>query len=231
MDDFNIITLNDVTFKDYQGWFEKYKNNNDYNEIKFQNEVVKKFISAICNDLDVEECGKKGPDTKQHDYFQYCGSYIDEDGVEKATTPDLVIAQNWNWLNKDNEVNYCAVVEVKSPYQSPIYHKDYKDYNEKFKNQLRRHMSAKKNDKLIFTDTLKWEFYKKSNGLVPIKTYELYDLSEEGKGKWKWKRGKKCILNDDVIKGLFGKSYEYRSQVIEFKELKGYIKKFLSKED
>jgi len=156
-------TMNDfeVTFDDYKRWFEKYKKNNDVREINFQNEVVKKFISAICADLDVENSEKKGPDTNKHDYLQYCGTYIDKTGKEKAFTPDLVITKNWNWMNKENDVEYRAVVEVKSPYLQPIYTKDYEKYGENLKKELRCHLSAKKNDKVILTDAMKWEFYKK----------------------------------------------------------------------
>lgn len=180
LNDFEILKLNDVTFDEYISWFEKYKNNNDGREINFQNEVVKPFIRGICNDLDVEVSDKKGPDTEKHDYLQYCGTYIDEkNGKEKTATPDLVISKNWNWLNKENDVDYRAVVEVKSPYEQPIYHKNYEKYKEDLKSELRRHLSAKNNGKVILTDALKWEFYKKNeenNELVPIRTFRLYDL-------------------------------------------------------
>lgn len=234
MDDFEILKLNDVTFSDYINWFEKYKNNNDIREINFQNEIVKPFIRSICNDLDVEVSDKKGPDTTDHDYLKYCGTYIDEaSGKEKTVTPDLVIARNWNWLNKENNVDYRAVVEVKSPYQKPIYHKDYEKYGEDLKKELRRHLSAKDNDKVILTDALKWEFYKKNeedNELVPIRTFRLYDLSD-GRGKWEWKKGEKSIVEDDVAKRMFVDNLEYKSQIKEFEELKHFLKEFLNNED
>ncbi|ART75073.1 hypothetical protein B4U37_02990 [Sutcliffiella horikoshii] len=222
----------EVTFDDYKGWFEKYKKNNDVREINFQNEVVKKFISAICADLDVENSEKKGPDTAKHDYLQYCGTYIDKTGKEKAFTPDLVIAKNWNWMNKEYEVEYRAIVEVKSPYQQPIYNKNYEKYGENLKNELRRHLSAKNNDKVILTDAMKWEFYKKNeedNELVPIRTIRLYDLSGGG-GKWEWKKGEQGIVENDVIKG-FGDNLPYTKPIEEFVELKNFLKEFLNNEE
>ncbi|MCM3574733.1 hypothetical protein M3172_16165 [Mesobacillus subterraneus] len=222
-----------VTFDDYKRWFEKYKKNNDVREINFQNEVVKKFISAICADLDVENSEKKGPDTNKHDYLQYCGTYIDKTGKEKAFTPDLVITKNWNWLNKENDVEYRAVVEVKSPYLQPIYKKDYEKYGENLKKELRCHLSAKNNDKVILTDAMKWEFYKRNeeyNDLVPIRTFRLYDLSG-GRGKWEWKKGEQGIVENDVIKGLFGDNLTYTKPIEEFEELKNFLKEFLNNEE
>ncbi|MGD6803926.1 hypothetical protein [Rossellomorea aquimaris] len=226
---YNIVEFNEVTFDEYKVWFEKYKRNNDVNEIKFQNEIVKKFISTICTDLDIENSEKKGPETPKHDYLQYCGTYTDEQGDEKASTPDLVITKNWNWLNKENNVDYRAVVEVKSPYLQPIYNKDYEKYGEKLKNELRRHLSAKDNDKVILTDTLKWEFYKKNkedNELVPIQTFRLYDLTDK-KGNWDWKKGESDIKDNDVIKGTLGDSLQYTKEMKEFKELKSFLVEFL----
>ncbi|MGV8907113.1 MAG: hypothetical protein ACOH15_11000 [Acetobacterium sp.] len=228
-----IIEVNIVEFDVYKKWFDKYYENNDGNEIKIQNEIVKPFISAICTDLDVEDSKNKGPDTDKHDYFQYCGTYIGEHGEEKASTPDLVIAKNWNWLNKENDVDYRAVVEVKSPYQQQrIYNKDYEKYGEDLKNELRRHLSAKDNDKVILTDAMKWEFYKKNeedNKLVPIRTFRLYDLSG-GRGKWEWKKSEQVIVENDFIKEMLGANLE-RETIKEFEELKNFLKEFLKSED
>jgi len=226
MSDFHIIESNDVTFDVYKGWFEKYKKNNDGSEKKIQNEIVKKFIRAICADLDVESSDEKGPDTNKHDYLQYCGTYCDKTGKEKAATPDLVIAKNWNWLNKENDVDYRAVVEVKSPFQQPIYHKNYDKYGEDLKNELRRHLSA--NDKVILTDAMKWEFYEKreDNELKPIRTFRLYDSGK--RGKWEWKKGEQVM--DDFIKEMFGDNLEDESPIKEFEELKNFFIEFLNKE-
>lgn len=209
MDNFKNLKSNDVTFDEYTSWFEKYKNKNDFREINFQNEVVKPFIRGICNDLDVEVTDKKGPDSSKHDYFQYCGTYIDEkNGKEKAVTPDLVIAQNWNWLNNENHVDYRAVVEVKSPYSNErIYNKDYKKYDDNFIKKLECHLSAKNNSKLILTDAMKWEFYiknEKDKKTEPIRIFKLYDLYSGG--KWEWKKE-------------------------EFEELKNFLKEFLNREN
>lgn len=231
MNNLDILKNNDVTFDEYKGWFEKYKENHDVSEIKFQNEVVKKFISAICPDLDVENSENKGPDTDKHDYLQYCGTYIDKMEKEKASTPDLVIAKNWNWLNREFVVDYRAVVEVKSPYLQPIYHKDYEKYSDSLKRKLICHLSAKNNNKVILTDAMKWEFYRKvdeNNQLVPIRTFRLYDLSSV-RGNWAWKKGEKVIMIDDVMKEMFGNFFRKTKQVEEFEELKNFLKEFLNK--
>lgn len=200
-------TMNDITFNEYKGWLEKYRENNDVREINIQNEIVKKLINNICTDLEVVYSDKKGPNTSKHDYFQYCGTYIGKKGEKKAVTPDLVIAKNWNWLNTKIYVDYRAVVEVKSPFlEQRIYDKDYKKYVGKIKNELRRHLSAKNNNKVILTDALKWEFYTK-NELVPLKTFRLYDLLNND-DKWDWKKSEQ-----------------------DFTDLKEFLMKFLNKAD
>src|SRR5699024_9709493 len=103
----------------------------------------------------------------------YCGTYKDNNN-EKPTTPDLVIAKDWNWYNIENEVDYRAVVEVKSfTSKQLIFNKDFRSYDDKLRKQLNRHLSAKNNNKVILTDCLKWEFYISDNGLIPIKTISL----------------------------------------------------------
>lgn len=188
MTNYTVPTHRDITFNEYKGIFEKYKNNNDTREITFQNELVKPFIRGVRNDLDVESCDTKLR-TEKHDYLQYCGTYIDKN-EKKAATPDLVITKEWNWLNREYSLDYRAVVEVKSPFAKKdiMYNKNYKDYGEHLCKELKRHLSATINNKVILTDALKWEFYKRSGGgneLIPIRTIELYNLID-GRGHWKW---------------------------------------------
>ncbi|MDL4840336.1 hypothetical protein [Aquibacillus rhizosphaerae] len=187
MTNYTVPTHRDINFNEYKGIFEKYKNNNDIREITFQNELVKPFIRGIRNDLDVESCDTKLTTTR-HDYLQYCGTYI-SNGKEKAATPDLVITKKWNWFNRKYSLDYRAVVEVKSPFgKESIYSKGYINYSSDLKCELKRHLSAKINSKVILTDSLKWEFYKRSGGgneLIPIRTIELYNLID-ARGHWKW---------------------------------------------
>lgn len=208
----------DVTFDEYKKWFNKYRDNKDTREINFQNGVVRKLIERLFPNLDIEDVSIKGPYTENHDYLQYCGTYINSSGREIATTPDLVIAKNWNWLNKENTVDYRAVVEVKSPYSydNHIYNKGYEEYYKFMKIQLRRHLSSTNNNKLIFTDAMKWEFYTKDdNGLVPVRTFKLYDLTNTQGGLQLEKEGEPIVGDEnDPLKE-------------EFEKLKNFLKKFL----
>lgn len=196
------MQVDDVTFEEYINWFEKYKNNNDTREVNFQNEVVKKLLCRLCEDLDIVDCSVKVPRTTRHNYLDYCGTYIDKRGETKATTPDLVIVNKWNWYNIENKVDYRAVVEVKSPYLQPIYNKELSDYSDSLKTKIRRHLSAEANEKVILTDAMKWEFYEKSNGLSPKQVFKLYDLIGR---KWAWKESDiefenfKCYLKEFVL--------------------------------
>jgi hypothetical protein len=190
MENFQVMEVIDVTFDEYKKWFDKYKNNNDIREINFQNEVIKKFICTIYPNLDVIDISRKGPESGIHNYFQYCGAYTDDNGTKKAVTPDLIIAQNWNWKNKENCVDYKATVEVKSPFLQPIYYTKYDEYAEDLKTEIRRHLSSLKNYRVILTDAVKWEFYdKKESGekLIPIETFNLYDPPVREGAEWKIK--------------------------------------------
>lgn len=151
----------DVLFVQYKNWINKYINNHDTREINFQNDVVKRLLENMFHDYDIVSVDTKGSGSKNHDYYTYSGEYTDECGRKKPTTPDLLICKNWDWYNINNDnIKYIATIEVKSPCGSEaIYKKDFYEYNDSWKNKIDRHLSAKKIKKVIFTDTLKWEFY------------------------------------------------------------------------
>ena len=227
MGSLNIVKVDNFSFKEYKKLVDNYINKEDWNEIRYQNEVVKPFISAICPELDVEDVSIKRNSTI-HDYHQYSGLKIDKNGEKKVATPDLVIAKNWNWLNKKYDVKYCAVVEVKSPgLEQSIYHKDYQEYGEALKDELKRHLHSTRNYKVILTDTLKWEFYEKDKGLVPIRTFQLYNLFQGG--KWNWKKGNQVTVDDEIINQILEHNIKHESLTKEFEELKRFLKEFLEK--
>ncbi len=148
-----------IPFTEYKKWIDKYIRNNDTREINFQNDVIKRLIENLFPKYDVVNVGTKGTDTSKHDYYHYSGKYIDDQGREKPTTPDILIASNWNWYNieYENEIKYIATIEVKSPYGKEAIYKC--DCNNCPK-QIKLHLSAEKIDKVIYTDSLEWRFYK-----------------------------------------------------------------------
>jgi len=106
-----------------------------------------------------------------HEYKQYCGTY--EKKYKKnnevkllPATPDLCITDKWHWNNKEVEVNYKGVVEIKSPILDWITGIEPAKY--KCKDEIKRHLNAEKNTKVILTDGITWVFYKKENGYNPI---------------------------------------------------------------
>lgn len=233
MDMSSIISINDFSYFQYKNLVDKCIEQNDTREVTLQGDVVKHFINKLCANLDIADVSYKGPvgtQTNYHDYLQYCGTYKDNN-KDKATTPDLVIAQNWNWHNIQNKVDYCAVVEVKSFTIQPIYTIGYSSYNDELRKQLERHLSAKKNKKVILTDCLKWEFYDNNEGVIPLKTISLIDIGKDNKyPNWKWKKEKEVQVENEVIKGIFKNSIKYKEEPKEFKELKMYLVEFLGYE-
>lgn len=194
------MKMQDITFGEYQWWMDKWKNNNDFREITIQNEVIKPFVQSICSELDVIDVSHKGPKSDVHDYLKYSGTYLDKNGKKKPTTPDLVVADGWNWKNKENKVKYLFTIEVKSPFLDDCIYKKDTILDEI---QIERHLSAEENNKVVLTDGIKWVFYKGT-----IKNPKIFCLYEKNDiGEWKWES------NDNT-----------------FSELKEYIKLFATEE-
>lgn len=226
MDNEKIVGVNDFSFNKYKESINQLLMTNDVREIRFQNDVIKPFLKVVYSNLHVVEVSAK-TNSSNHDYHQYSGSYITKNGKTKVATPDLVISKNWNWLNRKFDVKYCAVVEIKSPCQGQrIYKKEHSKYVQRLKVEMNRHLSATRNERVILTDGLKWEFYNKRNGSAPIRTFELYDVLH--KNKWEWKKVQKETIEDEVIYDIFGKGIEHEL-FKEFEELKIYLIEFLEK--
>lgn len=151
-----------ISFTEYKKWIDKYIRNNDTREINFQNDVIKRLIERLFPHYDVVNVGTKGSDSRKHNYYHYSGRYTDKSGRVKPTTPDILIAQNWNWYNiqYEDEINYIATIEVKSPYGSQAV---YKSDCQKCPTQIENHLYAEKIDKVIYTDSFVWRFYKRDN--------------------------------------------------------------------
>ena len=178
----------DVTFELYKKWIQKYINNHDTREINFQNDVVKRMFENLFPKLDIVCVDTKGSESKSHDYYKYSGKYLDVNGKEKPTTPDLLVCKDWDWYNEDNNIiTYIATVEVKSPYGAEaVYKKDFEEYPKTWKTKIKRHLSAEKITKVIFTDTFKWVFFQDS--YEKLKIFELVDKVPKGRGyTFKWK--------------------------------------------
>lgn len=199
-----------VTFSEYKGWIEKYINNNDTREINFQNDVVKRLLEKMFEDYDIVCVDTKCNDSKNHDYNEYSGMYEDSNGKHKPTTPDLLICKNWNWYNKDTiygeKISYIATVEVKSPYGSEaIYKKDQNEYPNSWEVKIKRHLDARRINKVIFTDTFKWEFYE--DNYENFETICLVNKKKRGRGySYEWKNEKNA---NDTFNDLLNKLNQF----------------------
>lgn len=189
MNSFTIIKHNDVTFDQYKMWFEKYRKNGDWQEIKIQNEIVKKFLNALFLDLDIENCEKKGPDTIKHDYLQYCGTYIDNKTMkEKACTPDLVIVKEWYYsiekVTLDDIAEFHYRFEIIHPFQ---------DGNGRIGRFLMLKQMIENNLPLMIVSWDTEDLYRNAlnlccnNDYSPLSTYlkTLTDFREDYKDFWK----------------------------------------------
>ena len=182
--------------KEYKNWILKYINNHDTREINFQNDVVKRLLERLYPNLDIVSVDTKGCDSESHNYYAYSGDYFDK-GRRKPTTPDLLVCKNWDWFNKDNDnIIYIATIEVKSPYgKEAIYKHEFANYNDDIKNKIERHLSAEKINKVILTDTFKWDFFE--NGYENPKSFSFVNPVIKGRGfTYEW-------LDDAEIERVF----------------------------
>ena len=191
--------------EEYKSWIEKYINNHDTREINFQYDVVKRLLERIFPEYDIVSVDTKGCNTENHNYYAYSGKYVDEMGREKPTTPDLLVCKNWDWYNVENDtITYIATVEVKSPYSSEaIYKKEREEYPFRWKTKIETHLSAQRIQKVIFTDTFKWEFYE--NSFQEADSIELVNRKKAGKGytfEWKEDAAKQFEKLLDRLKGF-----------------------------
>jgi hypothetical protein len=186
----------------------------DYREITIQNRVITPLLDRLFineKDISIVDISTQydNNNSKIHDTRFY--------REEKTSPPDLLVARHWNYGNVDNdEIDYLAVVEVKSPGLNPFYNKD--KNKDDINNQLKTHLEA--NDKVILTDCIKWEFFEKEYGLDPVKTINLFDENNN----WKRKDGK--IPEFLIEEFQFEPTYEDESE--EWNQLCEYIREFLN---
>lgn len=223
---------------------DKQINNNDIRERAFQENVIRVFLKTVITNCDIEPVDVK-INTTTHDYLQYCGTYINNRGEKVPATPDLCIADVWNWDNKNNKVNYRAVVEVKSPIRDPITGFSPEKY--KCIEEISRHLNGHSNDKVILTDGVTWAFYRKEYGTRPVHEpvvlgEMIYRYKNNGRKNpglernssgdpivdhIKWKKGKRNVVDDEVIRELFEKPLIYDEDPYEYKLLKQQLLEFI----
>ncbi|MBR1555286.1 MAG: hypothetical protein IJ644_07845 [Oscillospiraceae bacterium] len=148
-----------MQFKEYQALVEKYIAH-DCREVNFQNRVILIFLESLLKDkksIEIVDVSTqyKNRETKLHTRKEYAGQ----------STPDLLIAENWDYNNKNNSnINYLAVVEIKIPKVSEM-------TNVHTKSEIECYMNLGR--KVILTNCYQWDFYipQQSNS---VKTVSLY---------------------------------------------------------
>lgn len=153
-----------MEYKEYVSLMKRQIERRDVRERVFQDNIIRPFLRSVFLNLDIEPVDIK-IDSKEHEYEQYCGTYL-KNNKELPATPDLCISDKWYWHNKEVEVNYRGVVEVKSPILDYITGLEPQKY--RCLPEIQRHLKAKKNTKVILTDGVTWTFYNKKQELKPV---------------------------------------------------------------
>ncbi len=136
--------------------------NTDCRELNFQNRIIIPFLETVFSEeknvsiVDIS-MQYRNRNSKLHTRDPYANEY----------TPDLLIAQNWNYQNKVNDVKYLSVVEIKIP--------DCIDTS-----QIRKYFNFD-GRKVIWTNCFVWKFFINGEEVLPP-----INLKDENKN---WKQG------------------------------------------
>ncbi|WML52224.1 hypothetical protein RCG17_22985 [Neobacillus sp. PS3-12] len=212
-----ICINNEFSYDYYKELVNKYMKN-DCREINFQNRVVVPFLERLfinTEGISIVDVSMqyKNRNSEIHDTFNYSSQ------EKAAAPPDLLIADNWNYANKNNkEINYLAAIEIKSPVLDPIYDKKIEEYKKHTRNEVSFHLEA--NRKVILTDCIRWQFFESGCELDPIQTIDLFDENK----KWKTK----IVKNDEFLIEQLQLDSTREDDPDKWKLLCGYIPKFLT---
>ena len=211
-----------MEYEDYIKLMMKQIKKHDVRERVFQDNIIRPFLFTVFSELDIEPVDVKIA-TKIHDYEQYCGSIKVNDKI-KMGTPDLCIADEWYWNNRDIEVNYRCVVEIKSPYLDTITGFLPNKYKKHTLDEIEQYLKAERNSKIILTDGITWTFYNKEYGMNPV--IEPISLGEV---KYKYRKGrnnKLVVERDSSKKPIIEKIIFYEDEKV-FNRLVTELQKFV----
>ena len=200
--DIGIVQSSYYSFEEYKKCVEKYSVY-DWREINFQNRVVLSLLDRIfINESNIwivdASTQFKNRESKLHTRVPYAGQY----------TPDLLIAKDWNYENKEkSKDDYYAVVEVKSPKMDSL--RELKNHTFNEVEDYKEHI-----DKIILTDCYEWWFFEKGKKL---KEFILHD-----KNGWRIKK----IKNPEFVVEQFGFD-EMREEPKDWDDLLNYIREFI----
>ena len=162
-----VTLLKIMTYKKYQE-IVQFGNEKDNREFYIQRRLIEPFIESIVPELHIEDVSviRHNSSSSEHDSMQYsCGAY-----------PDLLIVKEWNYFNVNNVIDYKAVVEVKPPFvknedyyhiglqqknETRIYTHTVDTYSAENVQRILGYFNATENNRVIFTDGLKWDFFDK----------------------------------------------------------------------
>jgi len=138
------------SLKNYKDYIEKvdYYNEKDNRELNYQNRIIIPFLENLFQGekaisiVDVST-QYKNRNSKHHNREPYANE----------CTPDLLIAKNWHYYNRENVVGYLAVVEIKIP-------------NSKDTSQINKYFKSNEG-KVIWTNCLTWRFFVNGEEFLP----------------------------------------------------------------
>ena len=182
MEKYISVEYADFSFLKYKTSVDRYSKK-DTRELNFQNRIIIPMLENVLINTDIEVVDtstlyyRGNRNSKRIDNSKFTGK---KDDGRYAAPPDLLLVKNWNLDNVNNEVEYLAAIEIKSPASGEhIYGKKFEKYNLHIQREMKAHLSV--NAKVILTDCCRWQFFDNNTGFNDTPPIDLTDKN----GKWK----------------------------------------------
>lgn len=135
-------------------------------EINYQLEIIKPFLEKVLPKYQVPDTSNnsepKDIGKSKHNRYYYT--------LKNGTAPDLLIAKNYRYANKNDKPDIFATVEVKHQSSAEMFNRELvheksnKEYAIHLVNEIATYMCV--NDKAIATNCRRWQFFNKANSKV-----------------------------------------------------------------
>lgn len=130
-------------------------------EINYQLEIIKPLLERLLPEYQVPDTSNNSEPTganPKHNRYYYT--------LKNRTAPDLLIAKNYTYVNRNSVPNIYAAIEIKRQSSDEMFNRELvheepsKEYSIHLVNELATYMCV--NDKAIATNCRRWQFFNKS---------------------------------------------------------------------
>lgn len=127
-------------------------------EINYQLEIIKPLLEVILSEYQIPDTSNnsepkdRGRESKHNRYYYT---------LKNGTAPDLLIAKNYKYDNRNDKPDIFAAVEVKHQSSAEMFNREFNEYAIHLVNELATYMCV--NNKAIATNCRRWQFFDRTN--------------------------------------------------------------------